>query len=190
MRALVQRTTAARVTIEGAVAGEIGPGLVVFVCAMRGDGEAEVDRLARRVAALRIFRDANGQMNLALKDVGGSALIISQFTLAAETRETARAFRPPRRPSKASGCTNSSSRRCGGWTSRLRPAASAPTWPCRSSTTARSPSGSIPRARLCAACALRGRLQPKARPQAALGVGGQPTGRTGRARQCAEGPDR
>lgn len=86
MRALVQRTTAARVTIEGAVAGEIGPGLVVFVCAMRGDGEAEVDRLARRVAALRIFRDANGQMNLALKDVGGSALIISQFTLAAETR--------------------------------------------------------------------------------------------------------
>lgn len=86
MRALVQRTTAASVRIEGAVAGEIGAGLLVFVCAMQGDGPAEVARLARRIVDLRIFRDAAGRMNLALKDVGGAVLVVSQFTLAAETR--------------------------------------------------------------------------------------------------------
>lgn len=97
MRALVQRATGARVTVAGegaagegdgarSVVGEIGPGLVVLVCAMRGDGEAEAARLARKVAALRIFRDADGRMNRSIVDAGGAALVVSQFTLAAETR--------------------------------------------------------------------------------------------------------
>lgn len=86
MRALIQRTTGARVHIDGAVAGEIGPGLVVLVCAMRGDGPAEADRLARKTADLRIFPDAAGRMNRSLRDTGGAALIVSQFTLAAEAR--------------------------------------------------------------------------------------------------------
>lgn len=86
MRALVQRVSEARVSVAGAVVGAIGPGLLVLVCAMRGDTEAAADRLARKVAALRIFRDEAGRMNRALLDTGGAALVVSQFTLAAETR--------------------------------------------------------------------------------------------------------
>jgi D-tyrosyl-tRNA(Tyr) deacylase len=86
MRALVQRVTEARVSVAGDVVGEIGPGLLVLVCAMRGDDEAASERLARKVVSLRIFRDAEGRMNRSLIDVGGSALVVSQFTLAAETR--------------------------------------------------------------------------------------------------------
>jgi D-tyrosyl-tRNA(Tyr) deacylase len=86
MRALVQRVSEARVSVGGAVIAEIGPGLLVLVCAMRGDDDAEAAWLARKVAALRIFRDDEGRMNRALRDVGGSALVVSQFTLAAETR--------------------------------------------------------------------------------------------------------
>ena len=63
-----------------------GAGLVILVCAMRGDGEAEADWLARKAVNLRIFRDDEGRMNRSLIDVGGSALIVSQFTLAAETK--------------------------------------------------------------------------------------------------------
>jgi D-aminoacyl-tRNA deacylase len=86
MRALIQRTSGASVTAEDRVVGEIGPGLVVFVCAMRGDTDADSAWLARKVVHLRIFRDPEGRMNLSLKDTGGEALIVSQFTLAAETR--------------------------------------------------------------------------------------------------------
>jgi len=86
MRALIQRTSGAKVTVEDAVVGEIGPGLVVFVCAMQGDGEAESDWLARKTVNLRIFRDDEGRMNRSVLDIGGSALVVSQFTLAAETR--------------------------------------------------------------------------------------------------------
>ena len=86
MRALVQRVSEARVSVAGAVVGAIGPGLLVLVCAMRGDTEAAADRLARKVAALRIFRDEAGRMNRALLDTGGAALVVSQFTLAADTR--------------------------------------------------------------------------------------------------------
>ena len=86
MRALIQRTFAASVTVDGRVIGEIGLGLVVFVCAMRGDGEGESEWLARKTVNLRIFRDEEGRMNRSLLDVGGSALIVSQFTLAAETK--------------------------------------------------------------------------------------------------------
>lgn len=86
MRALIQRTTGASVTVEGRLVGEIGPGLVVLVCAMRGDGEAEAQWLARKTVNLRIFRDAEGRMNRSVIDTGGAALVVSQFTLAAETR--------------------------------------------------------------------------------------------------------
>ena len=86
MRALIQRTTGASVTIDGAVVGEIGAGLVVLVCAMRADTEAEGAWLARKTVNLRIFRDDEGRMNRSLLDVGGAALVVSQFTLAAETK--------------------------------------------------------------------------------------------------------
>lgn len=86
MRALIQRTTGASVTVDGAVFGEIGAGLVVLVCAMQGDGEAQSAWLARKVANLRMFKDDAGRMNRSVLDVGGAALVVSQFTLAAETK--------------------------------------------------------------------------------------------------------
>ena len=86
MRALVHRVTEASVEVDGAVVGQTGPGLLVLVCAMAGDDEDGADRLALRVAKLRIFRDDGGRMNRSLLDMGGGALVVSQFTLAADTR--------------------------------------------------------------------------------------------------------
>lgn len=86
MRALVQRVTEAGVAVDGTVIGQTGPGLLVLVCAMAGDAEEDADKLARRVARLRIFRDETDRMNRSLLDTGGGALVISQFTLAADTR--------------------------------------------------------------------------------------------------------
>ncbi|MBM9594788.1 D-aminoacyl-tRNA deacylase [Roseitranquillus sediminis] len=86
MRALIQRVSEARVAVSGAVVGEIGPGLLILVCAMRDDPDDVHERLARRVVRLRIFRDEEGRMNRSLLDTGGAALIVSQFTLAADTR--------------------------------------------------------------------------------------------------------
>lgn len=88
MRALVQRVANASVTVDGAVAGEIGRGFLVLVCAMQGDTAAEADWLARKIAACRIFRDDAGKMNLALAAVGGAVLAVSQFTLAANGCES------------------------------------------------------------------------------------------------------
>jgi D-aminoacyl-tRNA deacylase len=85
VRALIQRVTSAAVRVDGAVVGEIGPGMLVLVCAMAGDDEAKPVALAAKVAKLRIFRDEAGKMNLSLKDTGGAALVVSQFTLAADT---------------------------------------------------------------------------------------------------------
>ncbi|BAQ70244.1 D-tyrosyl-tRNA(Tyr) deacylase [Rhodovulum sulfidophilum] len=85
MRALVQRVSEAAVRVDGTAIGEIGPGLLVLVCAMAGDTDAEADKLARRIARMRIFRDEAGKMNRALLDTGGAALVVSQFTLAADT---------------------------------------------------------------------------------------------------------
>lgn len=85
MRALLQRVTQASVTVEGAVIGEIGPGLLILVCAMQGDIEAEADKLVQKIVKLRIFKDEAGKMNLNLRDAGGAALVVSQFTLAADT---------------------------------------------------------------------------------------------------------
>ena len=85
MRALVQRVSSARVSVAGRVTGEIGPGLLILICAMQGDTEAEADKLAAKIVKLRIFKDEADKMNLALKDTGGAALVVSQFTLAADT---------------------------------------------------------------------------------------------------------
>lgn len=85
MRALIQRVSEASVTVEGAVLGEIGPGLLILICAMQGDSEAQADKLAAKIAKLRIFKDEDGRMNRSVADMGGSALVVSQFTLAANT---------------------------------------------------------------------------------------------------------
>ncbi|MBB96620.1 MAG: D-tyrosyl-tRNA(Tyr) deacylase [Rhodobacteraceae bacterium] len=85
MRALLQRVTEARVTVNDAVIGETGPGLMILVCAMAGDTEANADKLAAKIAKLRIFPDEDGRMNRSILDIRGSALVVSQFTLAADT---------------------------------------------------------------------------------------------------------
>lgn len=85
MRALLQRVSHASVTVEGEVVGQTGPGLLILICAMQGDEEAQADHLAAKIAKLRIFTDEAGKMNLSVRDMGGSALVVSQFTLAADT---------------------------------------------------------------------------------------------------------
>ncbi len=85
MRALIQRVTRARVEIDGDAVGAIDAGLLILVCAMQEDGEREADQLAAKIAKLRIFRDESGKMNRSLADAGGAALVVSQFTLAADT---------------------------------------------------------------------------------------------------------
>ena len=85
MQALIQRVSEARVTVDGRVTGAIGPGLLVLLCAERGDDEAVADRLLAKLLKLRIFSDAAGKMNLSVQDVAGGLLIVSQFTLAADT---------------------------------------------------------------------------------------------------------
>lgn len=86
MRAVLQRVIEARVHVGGTLVGETGPGLLILVCAMAGDSEAEAQRLAAKIAKLRIFKDDQGKMNLSVRDIGGSALVVSQFTLAADLR--------------------------------------------------------------------------------------------------------
>ncbi len=86
MIALLQRVSEARVDVDGATIGRIGPGLLVLVCAERGDTEAEAGRLLAKLLKLRIFTDAAGKMNQSVQDVGGGLLLVSQFTLAADTR--------------------------------------------------------------------------------------------------------
>ncbi|WP_322891501.1 MULTISPECIES: D-aminoacyl-tRNA deacylase [unclassified Yoonia] len=85
MRALVQRVSAASVSVDGAVIGQIGQGVLILVCAMAGDTPDKSATLAAKIAKLRIFKDDAGKMNQSLIDTGGAALIVSQFTLAADT---------------------------------------------------------------------------------------------------------
>ena len=85
MIALLQRVAEARVEVEGRVVGRIGPGLLLFVCAEPEDSEAIADKLVDKVLRMRIFADAAGKMNLDLASVGGALLVVSQFTLAADT---------------------------------------------------------------------------------------------------------
>ena len=85
MIALVQRVSEARVVVGGKVIGEIGAGLLALVCAERGEGEAQADKLLAKMLKLRIFSDEAGKMNRSLQDIGGGLLVVSQFTLAADT---------------------------------------------------------------------------------------------------------
>jgi D-tyrosyl-tRNA(Tyr) deacylase len=85
MRVLLQRVDGARVEVDGRVVGEVGRGFLALVAVARGDAPAAAGKLAAKVAALRVFEDGSGRMNLALGDVGGSVLAVSQFTLYADT---------------------------------------------------------------------------------------------------------
>lgn len=85
MIAVLQRVREARVEVAGRVTGAIGPGLLMLVCAEPGDTEAQADKLLAKLLKLRIFSDAAGKMNKSLQDLGGGLLIVSQFTLAADT---------------------------------------------------------------------------------------------------------
>lgn len=87
MRALVQRVSEASVTVDGKVAGQIGRGLVVFAGFGHSDTQQRVEQLAHKIARLRIFPDSAGKMNVSLQDIEGELLIVSQFTLYAETRK-------------------------------------------------------------------------------------------------------
>lgn len=86
MRALIQRVAHARVEVDGSLIGQTGPGALIMICAMQGDTVADAEKMAVKIHKLRMFRDGAGKMNLALKDTGGGALVVSQFTLAADTR--------------------------------------------------------------------------------------------------------
>jgi len=98
MIALLQRVSQAKVEVDGANIGEIALGLMVLMCAERGDSEAQADRLLERVLGYRVFADAQGKMNLSLRDVRGGLLLVPQFTLAADTRTGARPSFTPAAP--------------------------------------------------------------------------------------------
>ena len=85
MRALLQRVSRASVEVEGEVVGQCGAGLLILVCAMPGDDFDTVRALATKISKLRLFRDGLGKMNLSVLQTGGAALVVSQFTLAADT---------------------------------------------------------------------------------------------------------
>ena len=100
MRAVIQRVSYASVTIEGAVHGEIGPGLLVLLGIEDADGEEDIRWLAKKIVSLRIFSDEEGVMNRSLLETGGGLLLVSQFTLHASTKKGARpsyirASKPP-----------------------------------------------------------------------------------------------
>ena len=102
MRAVVQRVSRASVKVAGAVAGEIGLGLLVLVAVSQDDTEADADYLADKIAGLRIFEDADGKMNRAVADAGGAVLAVSQFTLYGDVRRGKRpSFDAAARPEQA-----------------------------------------------------------------------------------------
>ena len=104
MRAVVQRVAEARVVVDGEVVGEIGPGLCVLLGVARGDDEAAAQRLAEKVARLRIFENAEGKFDRSVLDAGGSALVVSNFTLIADTAKGNRpSFSEAASPEKADG---------------------------------------------------------------------------------------
>ena len=85
MIALIQRVSEARVLVDSRTIGEIGAGLLALVCAERGDSESHADKLLAKILKLRIFSDEAGKMNRSVQDIGGGLLVVSQFTLAADT---------------------------------------------------------------------------------------------------------
>jgi len=86
MRAVVQRVSRAEVTVNGEVAGQIARGLLVLLAVAKNDTKADADYLAEKIAGLRVFEDADGKMNLSLRESGGSVMVVSQFTLYGDVR--------------------------------------------------------------------------------------------------------
>ncbi len=102
MRTVIQRVSSASVSIDGRTVGAVGTGFLILLGVTHGDGEREADYLAAKCAALRVFRDSEDKMNLSLKDVGGGALVVSQFTLYGDCRKGNRpAFVAAARPETA-----------------------------------------------------------------------------------------
>ncbi len=87
MRSVVQRVTRASVTVDGAIVGQIGPGLLVLLGVAPDDAEADAEYLAEKIVGLRVFEDADGKMNASLVDTGGAMLVVSQFTLYGDCRK-------------------------------------------------------------------------------------------------------
>ncbi len=85
VRALIQRVGEASVAVDGKTIAEIGPGLLILICAMEGDAPEQTAKMAAKISKLRIFKDDAGKMNRSLADIGGQALVVSQFTLAGDT---------------------------------------------------------------------------------------------------------
>jgi D-tyrosyl-tRNA(Tyr) deacylase len=98
MIALIQRVTQGRVTVDGSNLGEIGRGLVALVCAERRDSDSEADALVRKLLGYRVFSDADGKMNLSVRNVCGGLLLVPQFTLAADTTTGTRPSFTPAAP--------------------------------------------------------------------------------------------
>ena len=98
MIGLLQRVTRAQVDVDDRTVGAIGPGLMVLICAERGDRAADADRLLERLLNYRVFSDPDGKMNLSVRNVGGGLLLVPQFTLAADTRKGNRPSFTPAAP--------------------------------------------------------------------------------------------
>jgi D-tyrosyl-tRNA(Tyr) deacylase len=104
MIALIQRVSSASVRVGEELVGQIGPGLLALAAVERGDGLRQAERLAERIIGYRVFEDPQGRMNLSLADTGGGLLLVSQFTLAADTRKGARpSFTPAADPATGLG---------------------------------------------------------------------------------------
>lgn len=117
MIALIQRVTHASVVVEGTTVGEIGPGLLVLLGVEKEDNEQKAQRLRDKVLGYRIFSDENDKMNLNVQQAGGSVLVVSQFTLAADTQKGMRpSFQVAPLPMKQNACMNTS------WVSAVKPA--------------------------------------------------------------------
>jgi len=107
MLALIQRVTAAQVEIEGRITGAIGQGLLVFLGVEKNDSREDADKLLKKVLAYRVFSDADEKMNLSLSDIAGGLLVVSQFTLAADTGKGLRpSFSSAKPPQEAQALYN------------------------------------------------------------------------------------
>jgi D-tyrosyl-tRNA(Tyr) deacylase len=150
MLALIQRVTEASVEVDGAIVGAIEGGLLALVGMEPGDTDAQIARMADRLLGYRVFEDGEGRMNLSLRDTGGGLLLVSQFTLAADTRSGMRASftsaAPPRRlnPDSTNWSKPAANVMREGW----KPAGSGHICPFVWSMTGRSPSFSDPDPRI------------------------------------------
>jgi len=138
MRTVIQRVSRAAVRVDGRVVGEIGAGLLVLLGVAESDDDAEAERLAGKVARLRIFENDDGRFDRSVLDTGGGILAVSQFTLIADTAKGNRpSFGEAAEPGRRSACMSGFARLCVTSTSRWRRAPSALAWTSSSSTTGR-----------------------------------------------------